>query len=101
MTSRGTCLDVSSVLFRPIDGRGTQYVVRCPGTDGAATSGYGDTGISLRAADQLVNVVVTRETGVTRLDDASPKNARRVGSKCSGPSLHERIGRTYTCATTR
>ena len=57
MTSRGTCLDVSSVLFRPIDGRGTQYVVRCPGTDGAATSGYVDTGISLRTADQLENVV--------------------------------------------
>ena len=57
MTSRETCLDVSSVLFRPIDGRGTQYVVRRPDTDGAATSGYVDTGISLQAADQLVNVV--------------------------------------------
>ena len=51
MTSRGTCLDVSSVQFRPIDGRGTQYVVQCPGTD------YVDTGISLRNADQLENVV--------------------------------------------
>ena len=56
-TSRGTCLDVSSVLPRPTDGRGTQYVVRRPGTDGAATSGYVDTGISLQGADQLVNVV--------------------------------------------
>ena len=35
---------------------------------------------------------VTREKGVTRLDDANPKNARRVGPKCSGPSLHERTG---------
>ena len=35
-----------------------------------------------------------REKGVTRLDDASPKNARRVGPKCSRLSLHERTGRT-------
>ena len=32
-------------------------MVRRPGTDGAATSGYVDTEISLQAADQLVNVV--------------------------------------------
>ena len=37
---------------------------------------------------------VTREKGLTRPDDASPKNARGVGPKCSGPSLHERAGRT-------
>ena len=31
---------------------------------------------------------------MTRPDDASPKNARRVGQKCSGPSLHDRTGTT-------
>ena len=35
---------------------------------------------------------VTREKGVTRPDDASPRNARVVGPKCSGPSLHVRPG---------
>ena len=33
---------------------------------------------------------VTREKGVTRPDDANQTNARWVGPKCSGPSLHER-----------
>ena len=48
MTSRGTCLDVPSVPFRPVDGRGTQCVVQHPGTDITATGGYVDTGIRCR-----------------------------------------------------
>ena len=36
---------------------------------------------------------VTREKGVTRPDDASPRNARRIEPKRSGPSLHERTRR--------
>ena len=39
---------------------------------------------------------------MTRPDEASPKNARGVGPKCSGPSLHERIGSakySVVCAT--
>ena len=94
MTSRGTCLDVSSVFFRPIDGRGTQYVVRRPGTNGAATSGYVDTGISLRAADQLVDVVggVTKwsrsDVGVASggENDRGSEKRRRVASAVCGTS---------------
>ena len=35
---------------------------------------------------------MTREKGVTHLDDANPKNAKGVEPKCSGPSLHEHTG---------
>ena len=34
----------------------------------------------------------TRVRGLTHHSRRDPRNARRVGPKCSGPSLHERIG---------
>ena len=44
---------------------------------------------------------VTREKGVTRPDDASPRNGRRIEPKCSGPSLHEGTERGKQCAVRR
>ena len=59
---------------------------------GVPSAGFSQT-TSLGSSSKLeLNRRVTRVKGVTRLDDANPKNARGVEPKCSGLSLHERTG---------